>query len=330
MTRPITWKVLVTAPYMLPILDRFAGFFAENGIQAVAAEVNERMEEDDLLPLVGDVHGAICGDDRFTARVMDAAPLLKVISKWGTGIDSIDKEEAGKRGIRVCRTLDAFTEPVADSVLGYILSFARRLPWMDAQMKAGIWDKIPGRALNECVIGVIGVGATGSGALRRARAFGAELLGNDIRDVHPGHVKALGVEMTSLDDLLERADFVSVHCDLNPTSHHLMSAPQFKTMKNTAVMLNLARGPVVDEKALVQALQSGEIAGAVLDVFEHEPLPKDSPLLNMDNVMVAPHNSNSSPKAWERVHWSTLNQLLDGLKACSFSFPGLLPWPAAT
>lgn len=309
------WKVLITAPYLLPVMDRFRPWFAANGIEPVVADVNERMEETDLLPLVGDIDGVACGDDRFTARVMDAAPKLKVISKWGTGIDSIDKAAADARGIHVCRTLDAFTEPVGDSTLGYILSFARRLPWMDRQMKSGIWDKIPGRALNESTVGVIGVGATGSGTLRRARAFGAELLGTDIRDVHPGHVKALGVTMVSLDELLARSDFVCVHCDLNPTSHHLMSDAQFKKMKPTAVLLNLARGPVVDEKALVRALQSGTIAGAALDVFEDEPLPADSPLRRMDNVMLAPHNSNSSPKAWERIHLSTLDQLLAGLKA---------------
>lgn len=311
----MNWKVLVTAPYMLPVLDRFADFFAEHGIEAITADVNERMEEEDLLPLLGGIHGVICGDDRFTAKVMNAAPDLKVISKWGTGIDSIDKDEAEKRGIRVCRTIDAFTEPVADSALGYMLSFARRLPWMDKQMKNGIWDKIPGRALNECTVGVIGIGATGSAVLRRAQSFGAELLGTDIRDVHPGHIKSLGVEVTTFDDLLERSDFVSVHCDLNKTSDHLMSTTAFNKMKKTAVMLNLARGPVVDEKALIAALKAGEIAGAALDVYEHEPLPANSALLKMDNVMLAPHNSNSSPTAWEVIHWSTLNQLLDGLKA---------------
>ncbi len=309
------WKVLVTAPYMLPVLDRFAGFFAENGIDVVPTAVDERMEEADLLPLIGDADGIICGDDRITERVLDAAPRLKVVAKWGTGIDSIDSAAAEARGIRVCRTLDAFTEPVGDSTLGYILAFARRLPWMDRMMKAGTWEKIPGIALNELTVGVIGVGATGSATLRRARAFGATLLGNDIRDVHPGHIKALGVAMVSLEKLLERSDFVCVHCDLNPTSHHLMSGPQFARMKRTAVLTNLARGPVVDEAALIAALEAGEIAGAALDVFEHEPLPADSPLRTMDNVMLAPHNSNSSPGAWDRIHQSTLDQLLDGLKA---------------
>ena len=313
----MTWKVLVTAPYMLPVLDDFADFFKDNDIEAIPTDVDERMEEGDLLPLIGDIDGVICGDDRFTDKVMDAAPKLKVLAKWGTGIDSLNKEGADARGIVICRTLDAFTEPVADSAMGYILSFARRLPWMDVQMKQGIWDKIPGRALNESTIGVIGVGATGSGTLRRARGFGAKLLGTDIRTLDPGLIKALDVEMVNLDTLLAEADFVSVHCDLNPTSEHLISTDALKKMKSTAVLLNLARGPVVNEKALVAALQAGEIAGAALDVFEHEPLPADSPLKNMDNVMLAPHNCNSSPRAWNAVHWSTVNQLLAALKATS-------------
>ena len=309
----MTFRVLVTAPYMLPILERFGDFFAEHGIEAIPTDVNERMEEADLLPLVGDIDGVICGDDRFTARVLDAAPRLKVISKWGTGIDSIDKDAAEARGVQVCRTIDAFTEPVADSVLGYMLCFARRLPWMDRQMKAGVWDKIPGRALNECIIGVIGIGAVGSAVLRRARACGMTLLGNDIRDIHPGHVKALDVTMVDIAVLLAESDFVVTTCELNPTSRHLMDAAAFKAMKQTAILINCARGPIVDEQALANALQAGEIAGAGLDVFEDEPLPANSPLRAMDNVMIAPHNSNSSPTAWERIHWSTLNQLVAGL-----------------
>ncbi len=313
----MAWKVLVTAPYILPVLDDFADFFAENAIEIIPADVNERMEEKDLLPLVGDIDGVICGDDRFTDKVMDAAPKLKVLAKWGTGIDSLNKEGADNRGITICRTLDAFSEPVADSTMGYILSFARRLPWMDSQMKQGVWDKIPGRAMDETTIGVIGVGNCGSAVLKRAAGFGAELLGTDIRDIDANHIKALGVNMVPLDELLARSDFVTLHCDLNPTSDHLISRDALKKMKNTAVLLNLARGPVIDEKALVEGLLAGEIAGAALDVFEHEPLAADNPLKDMDNVMLAPHNCNSSPRAWKAVHWSTVKQLLAALKAAS-------------
>ncbi len=303
------WRILITAPYMLPVVENYDDWFRRNDAEYVKADVQERLEEDDLLPIIADYHGVIAGDDRYTRKVIESAPNLKVLAKWGTGIDSFDAETCAERGVAICRTLDAFTEPVGDSVMGYILNFCRNLTAMDRQMKDGIWDKIPGRALNESTIGVVGVGATGSGVLRRAKVFGAELLGNDIRDVHPGHVKALGVEMTSLDDLLERSDFVSVNSDLNDTSFHLMSADQFKRMKPTAYMINCSRGPVVHEEALVAALQAGEIAGAALDVFEDEPLPADSPLRSMDNVFLAPHNSNSSPKAWNRIHESTLTQM---------------------
>jgi phosphoglycerate dehydrogenase-like enzyme len=119
--------------------------------------------------------------------------------------------------------------------------------------------------------------------------------------------------MTSLDDLLQRSDFVSLNCDLNPTSFHLINEQTLKRMKSTAILINAARGAIVDEPALIRALQSGQIGGAALDVFENEPLPPDSPLLKMDQVMLAPHNANSSPSAWERVHRNTLRNLLQGL-----------------
>ena len=119
--------------------------------------------------------------------------------------------------------------------------------------------------------------------------------------------------MTSLQSLLSNADFVSVNCDLNPTSHHLINSDTLALMKSNAVLINSARGPIVEEPALVFALQEKQIAGAALDVFEHEPLPPDSPLLKMENVLLAPHNSNSSPAAWERVHWNTIRNLFDGL-----------------
>jgi phosphoglycerate dehydrogenase-like enzyme len=311
----MSWKVLVSAPYMLPVIDRFDGFFREHGIDITVANVVERMEESDLLPIIAEFDGVICGDDRFTEKVLEAATRLKVISKWGTGIDSIDSVAAAARGIRICRTPGAFTHPVADSVLGYILCFVRALPRMDAMMKQGTWDKIPGRALNECTLGVVGVGAIGLAVLRRAAPFGMRLIGNDIRKLDAKDLAGLDVEMTGLDDLLAQSDFVTLHCDLNPTSHHLMSTGQFSAMKQSAFLLNLSRGPAVDEPALIAALRTGAIAGAAMDVFEDEPLPAASPLRAMENVMLAPHNSNSSPAAWERVHENTLNNLLDGLKA---------------
>ncbi len=307
-------SVLLSAPYMLPTIDRFRPVFDHFGIQLILPEVHERLEEEEIMPYAGQFDGAICGDDRYTARVLEAClPRLKVISKWGTGIDSLDQEAAARLGIEIRRTPNAFTLPVADTVLGYILAFARRQPWMDRAVKAGEWNKILGRSLSECTLGVIGVGNCGKAVLRRARAFAMKLLGNDIIEIAPDFILENGLEMTSLEDLLSRADFVSVNCDLNPTSYHMINQETLALMRPQAVLINTARGPIVHEAALVRALQSRCIAGAALDVFEKEPLPLDSPLLQMEQVMLAPHNANSSPAAWERVHWNTIRNLLDGL-----------------
>lgn len=308
------YTVLLTAPYMIPFIDRFRPVFAKYDIELIIPDVQERMEETDILRYAGQFDGTVCGDDRYTARVIEAcSPRLKVISKWGTGVDSIDAEACARFNVKLGRTPNAFTTPVADTVLGYMLAFARRQPWMDAAMKRGEWQKIPGKTLSECTLGVIGIGNIGKAVTRRARAFGMKVFGTDIIDIDHVFVSESGIEMTSLDHLLANSDFVSVNCDLNPTSQHLINKTTLSKMKRDAVLINTARGPIVKETDLVVALQSGQIGGAAMDVFEFEPLPKDSPLLKMDNVMLAPHNSNSSPTAWERIHWNTIKNLCDGL-----------------
>jgi D-3-phosphoglycerate dehydrogenase len=300
---------------MLPFLDRFKPVFDYYKVELIIPEVNERLSENELLQYAGKFDGTICGDDRYTARIIDAcSPRLKVISKWGTGIDSINQAGATRHGVQVRRTPNAFTIPVSDTVLGYILAFARRQPWMDRHVKQGEWVKIPGRALHECTLGVIGVGNIGKAVFRKAHAFDMTLLGNDIVEIDPDFINQTGVEMTTLEDLLERSDFISVNCDLNPTSFHLINQDRLAVVKPGAVLINTARGPIVDEPALIEALSSGKLAGAGLDVYEVEPLPGDSPLLKMDQVLLAPHNSNSSPQAWEKVHWNTIRNLLEGLK----------------
>jgi D-3-phosphoglycerate dehydrogenase len=306
--------ILFSAPYMLPSLDRFRPAMERYGLDLITPEVRERLEEADLLKYAGQFDGAICGDDRYSARVLSAcAPRLKVISKWGTGVDSIDSAACERLGVKLCRTPNAFTLPVADSVMGYLLAYARRLPWMDKAMKTGVWEKIPGKALHECTLGVVGVGLIGKTVIRRAYAFGMKLLGNDIVEIDHVFIAETGVEMTTLDDLLARSDFVSLNCDLNPSSFHLINARSLSLMRPHAILVNTARGPIVDEPALVDALKAGTIGGAALDLFEVEPLPAESPLKRMDNVMLAPHNANSSPAAWERVHWNTIKNLVEGL-----------------
>lgn len=305
---------MISAPYMQPVVDRFRHIFNDHNIELVIPPVDERMEEDQLLEYMADIDGVIAGDDRFTAKVLESSPKLKVLSKWGTGIDSFDQEACKKLGIEIRRTPNAFSEPVGDQVFGYMLTFSRNIHLIDKEMKRGNWQKIPCRALRECTLGVIGVGDTGKAVVRRAQGFGMRVIGNDIVEISDEFIKETGIEMMAKEKLLQEADFVSMNCDLTPSSYHLMSDKEFTLMKEDAVVINVGRGPVVDEIALIKALQQGKIAGAALDVFENEPLPKDSPLLQMENVLLAPHNANSSPEAWENVHMKTINNLLEVLE----------------
>lgn len=308
-------RILVSAPYMIDDLDQFRPVLEQAGISIEVAEVQERLSEDELLSHVGELDGVICGDDMFTARVLRAArPRLKVISKWGTGVDSIDRQAAAEMGIQVLNTPNAFSGPVADTVLGYVLSFARGIHASDRQMKSGKWHKLPARELNECVLGVVGLGNIGSAVLERAHALRMRTVGNDIDEAV---VREEKTEMVKLDELLQRSDFVSLNCNLTPTSHHLIDRGALTLMRPDAVLINTARGAVVDEAALIDALRDKTIAGAALDVFEDEPLPADSPLRSMPNLLLSPHNANSGRAARRAVHRSTIRNLFKGLGLAS-------------
>lgn len=309
------WRVLISAPKFLSEVEEFRSRLEAAGIEIVIVPVRERLSESELLAVVETIDGAICGDDQFTEKVMRAAPRLKVISKWGTGIDSIDTRAAAQLGIRVCNTPNAFTDAVADTALGYILNFARGLLSMDRDVRRGLWTKPDLISLGECTLGVIGVGNIGKAVVRRARAFGTRVIGTDPVAVDSSFLAETGLEMASLRELLEEADFVSVHCDLNPTSLHLIGRNELAAMKSSAYLINTARGPIIDEAALVGALREKSIAGAALDVFEVEPLPADSVLREFPNCLLATHNANNSRQVVKRVHESTITNLLNALQA---------------
>ncbi len=303
--------ILFSAPYMSPFLERFRPVLEGYDIELIVPEVQERLDEEDLLKYAGKFDGAICGDDRYTARVIEAcAPRLKVISKWGTGVDSIDAEACSRYGIKIGRTPNAFTTPVADTVLAYMLAFARRQPWMDNAMKAGDWVKIPGKTLSECTLGVVGVGNIGKAVTRRARAFGMKVLGADIVEIDHVFITETGIQITTLQSLLSESDFVSLNCDLNPTSRRLMNAGTFALMKPSAVLINTARGSIVDEKALIEALQTKQIAAAGLVVVIDDPVKKNNPLLKLKNVVVMPHRASKTYEAQKRTALWTVEDIL--------------------
>ncbi|MEK6480095.1 phosphoglycerate dehydrogenase [Catalinimonas sp. 4WD22] len=306
-------KVLITAPYLKNEIHKFEEELREKGIDFFVYPVKERVEEDELLKIIEQYEGIVCGDDRITAKVIDQAKNLKVIVKWGTGIDSINKVYAEEHGIPVRNTLNAFTEPVSDSVLAIMLAFSRKLFESDRIMKSGQWEKAFGLCLSEVSLGIIGLGNIGKAVARKIRTFGTKVYANDIIDIPKSIVDELNVEIVPLEVLLEKSDFVNTCCTLNETSHHLINSDTLSKMKSTAYLINVARGPIVNEPDLIKALEEKRIAGAGLDVFEHEPLPINSPLRSMDNCILSSHNVNASPKYWNKVHRNTLDMLYEGL-----------------
>lgn len=283
------------------------------GLQVDWANVIERLSEQQLLEIIGDYEGIICGDDQFTPQVYDKAQNLKAIVKWGTGIDSLLAEEAQKRGIQVFRTIDAFTEPVSDSTLGFILNYCRNIQINDRLMKEGKWEKADGKALSEMTVGIIGLGNIGRAVAKRLKGFGCRIIANDIVDIDETITSSLGVSMVPLKELCKESDVITIHCDLNKTSFHLLDYKTFQGMEKRPYIVNTARGPIIKEDDFILALEEKLISGGALDVFEEEPLDKESPLRKKENVNLSAHCTNSSPKYWGYVHKSSIEQLIKGV-----------------
>jgi D-3-phosphoglycerate dehydrogenase len=196
-----------------------------------------------------------------------------------------------------------------------MLLFARKLEMMNRDIRSGKWLKPQLVSLSETTLGVIGVGNCGKAVVRRAVAFGMNVLGNDVVEMPADFLAGTGIKMLPLEELLSQSDFVSINATLNPSSFHLINDRTLSLMKKTAYLINVARGPIVEEAALARALDKGKIGGAALDVFEVEPLPADSQLRRFDNCWLAPHNANSSPVAAQRVHENTIGNLLKVLRS---------------
>jgi glyoxylate reductase len=244
--------------------------------------------------------------DRVDAELIEGSPKLRAIANYAVGYDNIDLQAATARGIQVGNTPDVLTDATADLAFGLLLAAARRLPEATAAARDGDWVTWePGRHLGYDVhgatLGIIGFGRIGRAVARRAEGFDMTVL----------HTGAEGG--TFLDELLERSDFVSIHCPLTTETHHLIGAAALQRMRPTAILINTARGPIVDQAALVTALREGRIAGAALDVTDPEPLPADDPLLTAPHVIVAPHIGSATHSARERMAQLAVENLLAAL-----------------
>ncbi|OLC30503.1 MAG: D-glycerate dehydrogenase [Armatimonadetes bacterium 13_1_40CM_64_14] len=246
--------------------------------------------------------------DRIDAEVMAAAPRLKVVSNFAVGYDNIDIPAATKRGIVVTHTPDVLTETVADFTVCLMLAAARRLVEADRYTRDGKWKTwepllLAGQDIHHATLGLIGLGRIGAAVARRAQGFGMRVLYYDVvrrEDLE----RSLSIAYLSLDDVLRDSDVISVHVPLSEHTRHLMGRAQFALMKNTAVFVNTSRGPVVDQRALAEALASRRIFAAGIDVFEQEPVSPDDPLLKLDNAIVVPHIASASIPT--RIRMATL------------------------
>ena len=314
-------RVLITSPPFLDVVDRYEGEFRSQNIELILKRPGQFFKECEMRELIRDIDGIICGDDEITDEVLGNANRLSVISKWGVGTDSIDLEAAARHRISVCNSRGAFKDACADVAMGYLIMLARGLLRTHTLTKRGKWEKLPGVLLRGRTLGIVGVGNIGRETARRAVPFGLRILGNDIRAVPDAVLHETGMEMTSKNNLFAQSDFLLISCDLNPGTLRLIDAGALKMMKRSAYLINVARGAIVDMRALVEALRDGEIAGAALDVFEHEPLHADSPLRLFGNCILGAHNAYNADKAVEFVHRNTVDNLLKHLRE---NGPGML------
>jgi glyoxylate reductase len=253
-----------------------------------------------LLEKVGDADALVSMlSDRIDKEVLDAAPRLRIVAQMAVGYDNIDLAEATRRGIYVTNTPDVLTETTADFAWALLMAVARRVVEADRYVREGKWtaawhpQMLMGRDVYGATLGIVGAGRIGQAMAQRATGFSMKVLYHN-RSPRPEMEKKFGAKRVELDELLQRSDFVSIHVPLTEQTKRLINAEKLGLIKPTAYLVNNSRGAVVDEKALYEALRSGRIAGAALDVYEQEPTPLRNPLLTLENVVVAPHISSAS------------------------------------
>lgn len=257
------------------------------------------VDEEQLCDLVADVEGIITGLEHISPKVMAAAPKLKVVSAGGVGYDHIDVDEANKRGITVAICAGCNNHAVSELALGMMLNLARQIRVADNMIRDDGWGRLMGGELWGKTLGIVGLGRVGRATALLGKAFGMRVLANDI-DWEITFANAQGISYVPMDTLLRESDFVSLHCPLTSITRGLIDEDAIDKMKETAILINTARGPVVKQEALVNALASKRIAGAGLDVFEVEPHP-DNPYTEFDNVILTPHIGGSTVEAFDRA-----------------------------
>jgi len=305
-------KVLITFRFF----DEWVKKIVESGIEVIQWKEEKAPPKKWILDNVSNVDGILCTlNTKIDKEVISAAKNLKVISTYSVGFDHIDVKEAKSRGIRLGYTPEVLTETTADLIFGLILAVARRIVEGDKLIREGKWmipwqpDFLLGYDVYGKTLGIIGMGRIGKAVYRRAKGF-------NMRVIYTSRTKKddIDAEFVSFEELLKQSDFVVITVDLNESTYHMINGSTLRLMKKTAFLINASRGKVIDEKALVKALEEKWIAGAALDVFEEEPINKDHPLLKFSNVVLTPHIGSATFETRHKMAEIAVENLFRGLR----------------
>lgn len=306
----MTTNILVTPVFFTPDDDGIS-LLREHGYNPILPQAG-RLGGTALVHALDGVAGAIIGSEKMTADVLDQAPQLKVISRPGVGVDSIDIAAATKRGIAVCNIPGVNTTGVSELTLGLMNLCARRLMENYGDVEKGRWRRLEGTQLRDRTLGVVGLGSIGWAVARLAKAYGMTVIAYDVRQ-DAARAKQLGVEYVPLDRLLSRADYVSLHVGLNASTRELIDRTVLSQMKSSAILINTARGGIINEDDLADALKSGGIRAAALDSTTVEPLPEDSILRTTPNLYITPHIGGVTTEARQISRIQSVQNVIDVL-----------------
>jgi D-3-phosphoglycerate dehydrogenase len=308
MTAPL---ILVTCRQMQVELPHYQDRIESLGYEVLAPELGDRQHFSarELLVYSPQLVGIIAGDDELSSEFFDGSPNLKAVIRWGIGMDSVDHEAAAHHGVTVRNTPGVFGHEVADCALGYLLMLARGYLEVDSAVRRGEWPKREGITLAGSRLGIVGMGSIGREIATRGRGFGMDVVGFD-----PLVTSApAGVTLVNLDRLLSTSRFIVLACPLTAETFHLINFDRLALVKPDAFLINVARGPVIAEQDLIEALADGRLAGAALDVFEVEPLPIDSRLRALPNVILGAHNGSNTRAGVTRASKTAVDVLVEEL-----------------
>lgn len=298
-----SYDILITWRLLIENISDYKSIFKKNKINYHLYRSSQHVLEADLLKIIHKYDGIICGDDEITKKVIDKAKKLKIISKWGTGIDSIDKNYAKEKNISIYNTPGAFTNSVAQHGVALMFAILRNIVFNHLDILRKNWSKRTCYNVETKKIGIVGFGKIGREIYRILKIFNPKFYINDIKKIKK--------EITPLNILLKKSDIIFLCCDLNESSKHLIKYNEIKLMKKEAILINIARGALINNKDLLRALQKKIIKAAGLDVFENEPLKKSSKFLKLKNCIMTSHNAFNSKELIKDINLKSINNLIN-------------------